>query len=302
MKKTGFTLAEVLITLGIIGVVAALVLPTLIKDIKYKDYATARKRAWSIIGEGVRIITVNGGIADAADAQDFVENHLKKQIKMLKTCDNANLRSCGIETETNKIKSMSETPMTMPTTLYELASGMSNGVTTKTDTPSYGFVMANGYSVNLFYNPNCMQDLPEANHYGQDRVCVNAIYDMNGLGRPNQVGQDIGFVTVIYPDQTSVAYAPDVVKTNATSSDFEHAAQACTNQNPDYSLPNRDELLAMYMNGNLLGIASGIYWSASEATPELGWWQIFRQWLPLPGPQGRYPHREVRKEISYSII
>ena len=32
MKKNGFTLAEVLITLGIIGVIAAITLPTLMSD------------------------------------------------------------------------------------------------------------------------------------------------------------------------------------------------------------------------------------------------------------------------------
>lgn len=37
MKKLGFTLAEVLITLGIIGVVAALTMPTLIANTKYKQ-------------------------------------------------------------------------------------------------------------------------------------------------------------------------------------------------------------------------------------------------------------------------
>ncbi len=34
MRKTGFTLAEVLITLGIIGVVAAMTIPTLMTNIK----------------------------------------------------------------------------------------------------------------------------------------------------------------------------------------------------------------------------------------------------------------------------
>lgn len=36
MKKTGFTLAEVLITLGIIGVVAAMTLPSLIQSVQTK--------------------------------------------------------------------------------------------------------------------------------------------------------------------------------------------------------------------------------------------------------------------------
>ncbi|MDR1327420.1 MAG: type II secretion system GspH family protein [Heliobacteriaceae bacterium] len=276
MMKKAFTLAEFLITLGIIGVVAALVMPGLIADYKQKVYDTARKKVWSTVGQAVRVITVNGGISGAADAQDFVENHLKEQIKILKTCDNANLRSCGIETNTNAIKTLAGTSTTMPKALHSLASGMSSGATTNVNTTSYGFVMANGYSVNLFYNPQCMPDDPNNTHLGQDRVCVNAIYDMNGLANPNQAGKDIGFVTVLYPDETSVAYAPDVAPKNAANSDFNGAPQACTDQNPDYSVPNRDELLAMYMNGNLLGIvAFNYYWSASEATPTLGWCQYF---------------------------
>ena len=48
MKK-GFTLAEVLITLGIIGVVAALTLPSLIQNYKEKATVTAVKESYSIL-------------------------------------------------------------------------------------------------------------------------------------------------------------------------------------------------------------------------------------------------------------
>ena len=41
MSKKGFTLAEVLITLSIIGVVAALTVPTLVRN--YEDAANAAK-------------------------------------------------------------------------------------------------------------------------------------------------------------------------------------------------------------------------------------------------------------------
>ena len=41
-KRFGFTLAEVLITLGIIGVVAALTIPTLVVDINAKQWSTAK--------------------------------------------------------------------------------------------------------------------------------------------------------------------------------------------------------------------------------------------------------------------
>ena len=44
MKKIGFTLAEVLITLAIIGVVAVMTIPTLIANYQKKATATKVKR------------------------------------------------------------------------------------------------------------------------------------------------------------------------------------------------------------------------------------------------------------------
>lgn len=41
LKKTGFTLAEVLITLGIIGIVAAMTLPTVITNVQKKVVETS---------------------------------------------------------------------------------------------------------------------------------------------------------------------------------------------------------------------------------------------------------------------
>ena len=43
MKFKGFTLAEVLITLAVIGVVAAMTLPTLISNVKSKADAKKKK-------------------------------------------------------------------------------------------------------------------------------------------------------------------------------------------------------------------------------------------------------------------
>ena len=46
-KKCAFTLAEVLITLGIIGVVAAMTLPTLINMTNKKELEVALKKTYS---------------------------------------------------------------------------------------------------------------------------------------------------------------------------------------------------------------------------------------------------------------
>ena len=52
-KRFGFTLAEVLITLGIIGVVAAMTIPTLISNTHGAQFKTAYKKALSTLNQAV---------------------------------------------------------------------------------------------------------------------------------------------------------------------------------------------------------------------------------------------------------
>lgn len=62
MKKfNAFTLAEVLITLGIIGVVAAMTMPTLMNQTNGAQYKAAYKKALSAISQG---ITLNVALED----------------------------------------------------------------------------------------------------------------------------------------------------------------------------------------------------------------------------------------------
>ena len=61
-SKAAFTLAEVLITLGIIGIVAAMTLPTLIQKYKKHEVETRLKQSYSILGN-----IVNRAQADYGD-------------------------------------------------------------------------------------------------------------------------------------------------------------------------------------------------------------------------------------------
>ena len=63
-KKAAFTLAEVLITLGIIGVVAALTLPTLIQNHQKQVYVTQLKKAYSTLGNAFNKMAVDEGVVD----------------------------------------------------------------------------------------------------------------------------------------------------------------------------------------------------------------------------------------------
>ncbi|MDR1327938.1 MAG: type II secretion system GspH family protein [Heliobacteriaceae bacterium] len=63
MKK-GFTLAEVLITLGIIGVVAALTLPSLIANYQKKQTVVKLKRFYTIMNQAIRLSEIDNGPAE----------------------------------------------------------------------------------------------------------------------------------------------------------------------------------------------------------------------------------------------
>ena len=78
LKKTigmgGFTLAEVLITLGIIGVVAAMTMPTLINSTQGAQYKTAYKKALSVLSQAV---VMNIALEDYDLSQTLVATNAK---------------------------------------------------------------------------------------------------------------------------------------------------------------------------------------------------------------------------------
>ncbi len=61
MKNFAFTLVEVLITLTIIGVVAALTLPNIMKNIERKDLETAFKKSYSVISQAITQMKADEG-------------------------------------------------------------------------------------------------------------------------------------------------------------------------------------------------------------------------------------------------
>lgn len=59
--KTGFTLAEVLITLGIIGIVAAMTLPSVITNFKKKEATSRLKKFYSGILQAIKMSEIEYG-------------------------------------------------------------------------------------------------------------------------------------------------------------------------------------------------------------------------------------------------
>lgn len=72
MKKlNAFTLAEVLITLGIIGVVAAMTLPTLIQNHQKQVYATQLKKSINVFQNMLNQMKVNEGVTELDQVELF---------------------------------------------------------------------------------------------------------------------------------------------------------------------------------------------------------------------------------------
>lgn len=71
MKKSAFTLAEVLITLGIIGVVSAMTLPSLVQKYQEKVWLTAYLRVYSLLETAYRYAIAEYGTVENWDGSRF---------------------------------------------------------------------------------------------------------------------------------------------------------------------------------------------------------------------------------------
>ena len=84
-KSLGFTLAEVLITLAIIGVVAAMTIPSVIVNTNQSEYKTGLKKAVSVLNSS---ITMNVALEGETpyDNNDLF-NYLQQHMSVMKTTD-----------------------------------------------------------------------------------------------------------------------------------------------------------------------------------------------------------------------
>lgn len=114
IKNKGFTLAEVLVTLGIIGIVAAMTLPTLVNKYQEKVTVTKLKKIYSVLSQAYLFSVQEYGTPDNwglmgrdagdTEAEEYtaynainIRDKLLKNIKKLKTCNNAKkMTDCGV--------------------------------------------------------------------------------------------------------------------------------------------------------------------------------------------------------------
>ena len=111
-RKIAFTLAEVLITLGIIGVVAAMTLPTLIANYEKKATTTKVKKAYSELLNAIRMSEAHHGEmkewtypenTSIENTRNFVNEYIKPYYNDLQECAEGADTKCGVAVSANGV-------------------------------------------------------------------------------------------------------------------------------------------------------------------------------------------------------
>lgn len=144
-RKLGFTLAEVLITLGIIGVVAAMTIPSLMNSTGQAEFKTGMKKALSVLNQAV---TMNV----ALDGNDF----------------------CAMTTTATNFSG----------SLYNMFVTRMNVVNTG-DSATIGGAFNTGNNYTLFFNDGMAITFPLTASSCTTTQSCKLVVDVNGLKRPN---------------------------------------------------------------------------------------------------------------------
>ena len=184
----GFTLAEVLITLAIIGVVAAMTIPTLVANYQTKSWNTAAHVFEIKLEEALRVMNTQQTLAGYKNTEDFV-NELAKHFKITKICQNDDLMSC-FEDEVNwsviDITSNTNSDNHIDISNLKTAADMGQN---DWGTDTVGVQFANCTTGLIAYNPECVQN-PYSNQVN-GTGCLAIVYDTSGFKSPNTLGKDL---------------------------------------------------------------------------------------------------------------
>lgn len=175
MRKKAFTLAEVLITLGIIGVVAGMTIPILMQNIQDAQLKTAWKKDYSVISQAVQtVVSDNGGSLKDVCTESTgycILSLLSEKLKVLKLCPNGQTK--GICWHNDNI-----------------AKNYGGGTdwVTKYNVAHTGIVLQDGTIMTVWWvDGNCTSSAmaPES------QSCGWLVIDVNGFKPPNTQGKDI---------------------------------------------------------------------------------------------------------------
>ena len=182
MKNNAFTLAEVLITLVIIGIIASMTIPTLMNNTNKQEYVSRLKKTYSTLSKAANaVIAEHGSAKNWADSSESVYTLFKEHLQLSKDCGSA--AGCFPQTPIKKL-------------------GDGSSLDWNNDTSFKKLILADGVNVSFESNTNCNFD--DSSSAGVKDGCGFIQADINGEKGPNIIGIDVfEFVLKengLYPD------------------------------------------------------------------------------------------------------
>ena len=212
-RKIAFTLAEVLITLGIIGVVAAMTMPSLITNYRVKETVSKLKKVntifnnaflqakeengeisdWGLSNSTLDTDTDDGSIANSNYGRDKFLEILSKHLKTISMCKYSD-NSCEVYRPTNL-----------------------QGDIDNSDSYSNRLVLADGTIIGHLYlnNTACNTNWGSG---ALSQSCGSFKVDLNSSKKPNMYGKDI-----FQFDITANGIVPSGIATDISGNNFEES-------------------------------------------------------------------------------
>ena len=219
--KAAFTLAEVLITLGIIGVVAALTLPSLIAKYQEKVLVNQAKKNYALVTNAINQynmdIGANGNdysmFMDAAKGTQTVAEEFAKYFKGAKLCFENGKATCDLSYKVKTATPVADGYGNYKIDSFYKFSGRGLGYMQLIDGSFLGLIVEskNAGECGFKYNQPTKDENgvfiknPDGSIYVEEKFssrCGRIIVDTNGKKGPNRYGSDV-FVYQIFANKIS---------------------------------------------------------------------------------------------------
>lgn len=216
-----FTLAEVLITLGIIGVVASITIPTLMQKKAEQETVGMLKKEYSVLSQAYTMAVQENGTPDnwSTDSSTMLKT-LVPYLKVVKNCD---------------------TGIGCLATDYKYLNNVSIGSTDANDTSYAKAQLADGSLIATSMRSSSCAAASRGNTAALSSICGVVGIDINGLKSPNQLGRDYFFFYITKVGVIPYGTQPETTQsfTAACKDVSTYAGFGCTawvmyNENMDY--------------------------------------------------------------------
>ena len=226
LKKNAFTLAEILITLAIIGVVAALTIPALVQKYQERSVVSKLQKAYATLSQAWQL-DVNPLCGQGANNAMII---LSKYMKISKFCMASSAPNCAYlhARLDNYIAGNVSVADDIDDEAY------------KQDAHSYAF-LANGDAMAIYpYSADC--SITWGTGKLSQNICFAVYYDINGRQKPNVWGKDYfiflvgknGVVPIGTKDSTAHSFSTRCKNDTEFMDGFGCAGWVIENKNLDY--------------------------------------------------------------------